>query len=213
MRDAGFNRWADAARVVVLYPQTRSSYLPLEPEGLLGLVGIHRRRLRHPPRPATAMAGQCQRRPGGAAAVMPPHATEVAVVEQHRRRRSPACSGWACCSAPRCGPNAARALLGAPLADRLRLSLAVYCTSWTFYGTVTQAQRSGWPLPPTFIGTILLYVLGFGFLLRLVTLAREQNATSHRRPDRHAPGQECLARGDGDVGRGARASFPTSRCS
>lgn len=28
---AGFNRWADAARVVVLYPQTESSYLPLNP--------------------------------------------------------------------------------------------------------------------------------------------------------------------------------------
>ena len=27
------------------------------------------------------------------------------------------------------------------------LSLAVYCTSWTFYGTVTQAARSGWALP------------------------------------------------------------------
>lgn len=32
VRDAGFNRWADAARVVVLYPQTRSSYLPLNPK-------------------------------------------------------------------------------------------------------------------------------------------------------------------------------------
>ncbi|MCU0755900.1 MAG: hypothetical protein MUE46_12370 [Xanthomonadales bacterium] len=28
---AGFNRWADTARVVVLYPQTRASYLPLNP--------------------------------------------------------------------------------------------------------------------------------------------------------------------------------------
>lgn len=28
---AGFNRWADAARVVVLYPQTRASFLPLNP--------------------------------------------------------------------------------------------------------------------------------------------------------------------------------------
>lgn len=28
---AGFNRWADRARVVVLYPQTRASYLPLNP--------------------------------------------------------------------------------------------------------------------------------------------------------------------------------------
>ena len=38
------------------------------------------------------------------------------------------------------------------------LSLAVYCTSWTFYGTVTQAARYGWPLPPTFLGAILLYL-------------------------------------------------------
>ncbi|MEZ5439346.1 MAG: PAS-domain containing protein [Lysobacteraceae bacterium] len=58
------------------------------------------------------------------------------------------------------------------------LSLAVYCTSWTFYGTVTQAQRSGWPVPPTFVGTILLYLLAFGFLQRLNRLAREQHATS-----------------------------------
>lgn len=58
------------------------------------------------------------------------------------------------------------------------LSLAVYCTSWTFYGTVTQAQRSGWPVPPTFVGTILLYMLGFAFLHKLVRLAREHNSTS-----------------------------------
>ena len=58
------------------------------------------------------------------------------------------------------------------------LSLAVYCTSWTFYGTVTQAQRSGWAIPPTFLGTILLYLLGFGFLLKLLRLAREHNSTS-----------------------------------
>jgi PAS domain S-box-containing protein len=58
------------------------------------------------------------------------------------------------------------------------LSLAVYCTSWTFYGTVTQAARSGWPIPPTFVGTILLYALGFALLLKLVRLARTYNATS-----------------------------------
>lgn len=29
---AGFNRWADVQRVVVLYPQARSSYLPLNPK-------------------------------------------------------------------------------------------------------------------------------------------------------------------------------------
>ena len=58
------------------------------------------------------------------------------------------------------------------------LSLAVYCTSWTFFGTVTQAARYGWPLPPTFVGTILLYVFGAFLLVRLVRMARESNATS-----------------------------------
>lgn len=58
------------------------------------------------------------------------------------------------------------------------LSLAVHCTSWTFFGTVTQAARSGWPIPPTFIGGILLYAFGFGLLLKLVRLAREHHSTS-----------------------------------
>ncbi|RNF85218.1 PAS-domain containing protein [Montanilutibacter psychrotolerans] len=58
------------------------------------------------------------------------------------------------------------------------LSLAVHCTSWTFYGTVTQAARYGWPLPPTFLGAIVLYALAVGFMMRLVRLARETNATS-----------------------------------
>ncbi|MGB3394012.1 MAG: PAS-domain containing protein [Stenotrophomonas sp.] len=58
------------------------------------------------------------------------------------------------------------------------LSLAVHCTSWTFYGTVTQAARYGWPLPPTFVGAILFYALAIGVMVRLVRLARETNATS-----------------------------------
>ena len=58
------------------------------------------------------------------------------------------------------------------------LSLAVHCTSWTFYGTVTQAARYGWPLPPTFLGAIVFYLAAFGFMQKLVRLARESNATS-----------------------------------
>ena len=58
------------------------------------------------------------------------------------------------------------------------LSLAVHCTSWTFYGTVTQAARHGWPLPPTFLGAILLYAFAAALMVRLVKLARETNATS-----------------------------------
>ncbi|MBV2208217.1 MAG: PAS-domain containing protein [Thermomonas sp.] len=58
------------------------------------------------------------------------------------------------------------------------LSLAVHCTTWTFYGTVTQAARYGWPLPPTFVGAILFYTLAVMLMARLVRLARESNATS-----------------------------------
>jgi signal transduction histidine kinase/Na+/proline symporter/CheY-like chemotaxis protein len=58
------------------------------------------------------------------------------------------------------------------------LSLAVYCTSWTFFGTVTQAARYNWPLPPTFVGTLLLYLFAASTMLRLVKLAQESNATS-----------------------------------
>ena len=58
------------------------------------------------------------------------------------------------------------------------LSLAVYCTSWTFFGTVQQARDSGWWLPPTFLGTIALYLVGFPVVLRLFRLARELHTTS-----------------------------------
>ena len=58
------------------------------------------------------------------------------------------------------------------------LSLAIHCTSWTFYGTVTQAARSGWWIPPTFIGAILLYTLGLPLMRRLVDLGRRTHATS-----------------------------------
>lgn len=58
------------------------------------------------------------------------------------------------------------------------LSLAVYCTAWTFYGTTAQAARSGWPIPPTFVGTLLIFVLGWPFLMRLVRLSKQHNSTS-----------------------------------
>ena len=58
------------------------------------------------------------------------------------------------------------------------LSLAVYCTAWTFYGTVTQAARWNTPIPPTFIGTILLFALATPFLRRLAALAQAQNSAS-----------------------------------
>ena len=58
------------------------------------------------------------------------------------------------------------------------LSLAVHCTAWTFYGTVTQADRWGVWMPPTFVGIILLWLLALPFLDRLARVAQAQNSAS-----------------------------------
>lgn len=58
------------------------------------------------------------------------------------------------------------------------LALGVYCTSWTFYGAVGSAARSGWSYLPIYLGPILVYTLGLPLLRRLISIARAQNATS-----------------------------------
>jgi PAS domain S-box-containing protein len=58
------------------------------------------------------------------------------------------------------------------------LSLAVYCTSWAFYGTAGQSAALGWWLPPTYVGTMLLFLLGWKFLDKLVRVSRSQRITS-----------------------------------
>ncbi len=58
------------------------------------------------------------------------------------------------------------------------LSLAVYCTSWAFYGTVGQAAALGWPLPPTYVGTILLFLLAPVLLGKLIRVCRRERITS-----------------------------------
>jgi PAS domain S-box-containing protein len=58
------------------------------------------------------------------------------------------------------------------------LSLAVYCTSWAFYGTGGQSAQTGWWLPPTYVGTIVLFLLGWRFLDKIVAISRRQRITS-----------------------------------
>ena len=58
------------------------------------------------------------------------------------------------------------------------LALAVYCSSWTFYGAVGTAARSGFSYLPIYLGPILLFVLGFGLFRRLVLIAKERKVTS-----------------------------------
>ena len=58
------------------------------------------------------------------------------------------------------------------------LSLAVYCTSWTFFGSVGLAASTGYDFFPVYLGPILLFVFGWRVLLRIVRLAKSQNITS-----------------------------------
>ncbi|HEU0153253.1 MAG TPA: PAS domain-containing hybrid sensor histidine kinase/response regulator [Arenimonas sp.] len=58
------------------------------------------------------------------------------------------------------------------------LALAVYCSSWTFYGAVGTAAKSGLGFLPIYLGPILLFVFGWRILERLVLVAREQSTVS-----------------------------------
>ena len=58
------------------------------------------------------------------------------------------------------------------------LALAVYCSSWTFYGAVGTAAREGLAYLPIYLGPILVFVVGFGLFERLVTVAKERRITS-----------------------------------
>lgn len=58
------------------------------------------------------------------------------------------------------------------------LSLAVYCTSWTFFGAVGSAASDGWLFAAIYIGPILVLVLGHDLMHRILKLSREQRLTS-----------------------------------
>ncbi len=58
------------------------------------------------------------------------------------------------------------------------LSLGVYCTSWTFFGSVGLAARSGLDFLPVYIGPALLLMAGWPLLRKLVRISKRQNITS-----------------------------------
>lgn len=72
---------------------------------------------------------------------------------------------------------------GGPRAVRWRplvyaLALAVYCSSWTFYGAVGSAARTGLGFLPIYLGPLLLLWLGWRILDRLVRISAEQRIVS-----------------------------------
>ncbi len=58
------------------------------------------------------------------------------------------------------------------------LSLAIYCTSWTFFGSVGLASRTGFDFLTIYIGPMLVIGLCSPLITRIVRLAKAQNITS-----------------------------------
>ena len=58
------------------------------------------------------------------------------------------------------------------------LSLGIYCTSWTFFGSVGFAAQSGFDFLPIYIGPILVVAFGHKLIEAIVRIAKRQNITS-----------------------------------
>ncbi len=58
------------------------------------------------------------------------------------------------------------------------LSLAVYCTSWTFYGAVGTAANGGWDFLPIYLGPLLVFVFGHSVIHKMIRVGKRQNTTS-----------------------------------
>ena len=56
------------------------------------------------------------------------------------------------------------------------LSLAVYCTSWTFFGGVGTAATAGWHYLSIYLGPVLVFTLGFGLVRRILAQAKAQHS-------------------------------------
>jgi Na+/proline symporter/signal transduction histidine kinase/CheY-like chemotaxis protein len=58
------------------------------------------------------------------------------------------------------------------------LSLAVYCTSWTFFGSVGLATTTGLDFLAVYLGPIAMFAFGRPLIERIIKLSKSQNITS-----------------------------------
>ncbi|ART81903.1 hybrid sensor histidine kinase/response regulator [Oceanisphaera profunda] len=58
------------------------------------------------------------------------------------------------------------------------LSLAVYCSSWSFFGTVGQASTDNWSYFSIYLGPIIMFTLAGPFIARLIDVAKREHITS-----------------------------------
>src|SRR5688572_29460602 len=58
------------------------------------------------------------------------------------------------------------------------LSLAVYCTTWTFYGSVGRAATSGIGFLPIYLGPTLMAALWWYVMLKMIRISKANRITS-----------------------------------
>jgi Na+/proline symporter/signal transduction histidine kinase len=58
------------------------------------------------------------------------------------------------------------------------LSIAVYCTSWTFYGSVGRAAKTGLDFLPIYLGPTLVYVVWSFVLAKIIRICKVHRITS-----------------------------------
>ncbi len=58
------------------------------------------------------------------------------------------------------------------------LSIAVYCTSWTFYGSVGRAASSGVGFLPIYLGPTLTFILAWFVLRKIIRISKVNRITS-----------------------------------
>lgn len=58
------------------------------------------------------------------------------------------------------------------------LSLAIYCTSWTFYGSVGRASKNGFEFLPIYLGPTLAFCLGWLLLRKMLRVSKANRITS-----------------------------------
>lgn len=58
------------------------------------------------------------------------------------------------------------------------LSLAVWCTSWTFFGSVGQAAEQLWAFVPIYLGPILLMLFAPHVIQKMIVISKQEHITS-----------------------------------
>src|SRR5690554_4326742 len=60
---------------------------------------------------------------------------------------------------------------------RYALAQGIHCTTWAFYGTITQSAYYGWSMAPTYVGAILVFLFAHRIQMRLLHVCKQQNLT------------------------------------